>query len=83
MGEINRRIRIIAGPNGSGKSTLFNLVQNRVETGPYVNADIISKLLVEKKVINLLSTFGITASQNSFEQYMIFSGKSFCFHCFA
>jgi predicted ABC-type ATPase len=47
MAEITKRIRIIAGPNGSGKSTLYKLVQNKVPTGPFVNADLIGKLLTD------------------------------------
>lgn len=73
--DAQKRIRIIAGPNGSGKSTLLNLIRNRVPTGPYVNADNIAKLLTEQKVLNLMNTFGITATELNFQKYMTAAGK--------
>lgn len=76
MSEVSKRIRVIAGPNGSGKSTLLHLIQSRVRTGPYVNADDISKMLIEKKVLNLLSNFGIATTEKSYEQYMNQAGIS-------
>lgn len=73
--DSQKRIRVIAGPNGSGKSTLLNLIRNRVPIGPYVNADNIAKLLIEQRVVNLMGTFGITATQLSFRNYMDGAGK--------
>lgn len=53
------RLRIIAGPNGSGKSSVFDLVKNfreqnkAVRTGPFVNSDLIEKVLQETGTLNL------------------------------
>ncbi len=58
------RLRLIAGPNGSGKSSIFQLIkefkenQKVIQTGPFVNSDLIEKEFSENGFIDL-KTFGI------------------------
>lgn len=60
------RLRLIAGPNGSGKSSIFQKIkdfkenQKVINTGPFVNSDVIEKELREKRVVDL-KVFGIEA----------------------
>lgn len=53
MQEIKKRLRIFAGPNGSGKSTLFEEFSKNYNTGYFINADYLEKILKTKGLIDL------------------------------
>lgn len=72
----DKRLRIMAGPNGSGKSTILQEVRKRFYSGPFVNADEIEKALREKKVLNLPALYDLTATEDSFQSYLLTQGKS-------
>lgn len=70
------RLRLIAGPNGSGKSSIFQLIrdfkekQRVISTGPFINSDVIEKLLRESRELNLRD-FGIDSPPSSLiEDYL-------------
>lgn len=60
------RLRVIAGPNGSGKSSVFEHIKNfresqkAIQTGPFVNSDIIEKSFRELGIIQL-DDYGLTS----------------------
>lgn len=62
MQEIKKRLRIFAGPNGSGKSTLFEEFSKNYNTGYFINADYLEKILKTKGLIDL-DGYGIKATQ--------------------
>lgn len=53
MQKIKKRLRIFAGPNGSGKSTLFEEFSKHYNTGYFINADYLEKILQTKGLIDL------------------------------
>lgn len=62
MQEIKKRLRIFAGPNGSGKSTLFEEFSKNYNTGHFINADYLEKILRTKGLIDL-DLYNIKSSQ--------------------
>jgi predicted ABC-type ATPase len=76
MPERSRRLRILAGPNGSGKSTIVKKIKNNYYCGFFVNADEIQQILDTKRVLNLNSEYGLDASLEVFNQYLLQEGKS-------
>src|SRR5258706_12533585 len=64
------RLRVIAGPNGSGKSSVFQLIkefkeqEKIIQTGPFVNSDLLEKQFREVGGI-ALKDFEITAPSPS------------------
>jgi predicted ABC-type ATPase len=64
-----KRMRIFAGPNGSGKSTLFAEFSKHYNAGAFINADILEKVLTEKRLIDL-SEFNIQASQTELDAFL-------------
>ena len=43
------RIRVFAGPNGSGKTSLYSVVSKTYNSGIFINADEIEKILQDKE----------------------------------
>lgn len=68
MQEIKKRLRIFAGPNGSGKSTLFEEFSKNYNTGHFINADYIEKILKTKGLIDL-EFYDIEATAKEFEEF--------------
>ena len=66
----SKKIRIFAGPNGSGKSTLFKEFASKYNTGFFVNADELEKVLATTGFIDLES-LGLTASQTDLETFKL------------
>ncbi|WPO80045.1 hypothetical protein [Flavobacterium sp. KACC 22761] len=71
MQEIKKRLRIFAGPNGSGKSTLFEEFSKHYNTGYFINADYLEKILQTKGLIDL-DSYNIQATS---EDLMTFFKK--------
>ena len=69
MSKIKKRLRIFAGPNGSGKSTLFEEFSKNHNTGHFINADNIEKILETKKIINL-DFFNLKVSEYEFDAFL-------------
>lgn len=68
-----KRLRIFAGPNGSGKSSMLRQVTDTVPLGFYINADVIEKLIISNKEINLID-FGIKSNDNALHSFFRKSG---------
>ena len=77
------RLRLIAGPNGSGKSSIFRLIkefkenQKVINTGPFVNSDLIDKEFGDTGKLDL-KQFGIESSTSLIDEYLkktTFRGK--------
>lgn len=62
------RIRVFAGPNGSGKSTLFSKIQNKFNTGAFINADLLEQQIIRSGLIDL-NDYGIKATIEDFENF--------------
>lgn len=69
MQEIKKRLRIFAGPNGSGKSTLFEEFSKNYNTGYFINADYLEKILKTKGLIDL-DFYKIKSSQAEFDDFL-------------
>ena len=69
MSKIKKRQRIFAEPNGSGKSTLFEEFSINYNTGLFINADYLEKILETKKIINL-DFFNIKVSEYEFDDFL-------------
>lgn len=69
MQEIKKRLRIFAGPNGSGKSTLFEEFSKNYNTGYFINADYLEKILKTKGLIDL-DFYKIKSSQAEFDDFI-------------
>jgi predicted ABC-type ATPase len=69
MSSDNKRVRIFAGPNGSGKTSLFEEFKTKYDPGPFINADLVEKILSEKGFINL-DEFGIRPSDKAFNKFL-------------
>lgn len=76
MPDRSKRLRILAGPNGSGKSTIVKKIRSSYYCGPFVNADEIEQALDSKKVLNIDAEYGLTVTQDAYDQYLIQEGKS-------
>lgn len=59
----------MAGPNGSGKSTILKEVRQNFNSGPFVNADEIEKLLSTTGKLEL-SAFGLTIADTLFKTFI-------------
>ena len=68
MSKNKKRLRIIAGPNGSGKSNYFDFLSKELNTGYFINADLIENILQNKGFINL-NHFNIKATKNDFDDF--------------
>ncbi|UUF15508.1 MULTISPECIES: zeta toxin family protein [Flavobacterium] len=68
MQEIKKRLRVFAGPNGSGKSTLFEEFSKNYNTGYFINADYLEKILKTKGLIDL-DFYDIKASKEELENF--------------
>jgi adenylate kinase family enzyme len=75
MPEKVKRLRVLAGPNGSGKSTVALHILSNYHCGHFLNADELHKPLEQKNKIEF-SSFGLTVSQNVFDDYLATVGKS-------
>lgn len=69
MQEIKKRLRIFAGPNGSGKSTLFEEFSKHYNTGYFINADYLEKVLQSKGLIDL-DFYGIKATSKDLKDFL-------------
>lgn len=69
MQEIKKRLRVFAGPNGSGKSTLFEEFSKHYNTGYFINADYIEKILQIKGLIDL-DSYGIKARSEDLKNFL-------------
>ncbi|WP_289663904.1 hypothetical protein [Flavobacterium panacagri] len=69
MQEIKKRLRIFAGPNGSGKSTLFEEFSKHYNTGYFINADYLEKILQTKGLIDL-DSYDIQASSEDLKKFL-------------
>lgn len=67
-------LRVIAGPNGSGKSSFFAALQQRIEAGPWVNADELKVLLAGMGWIDL-EAFGVAAAPEDVDRFMAGQGE--------
>lgn len=65
MQEVKKRLRVFAGPNGSGKSTLFEEFSKNYNTGHFINADYLEKILKTKGLIDL-DSFEINTTPDEF-----------------
>ncbi|MFT4024075.1 MAG: hypothetical protein QM664_09870 [Flavihumibacter sp.] len=72
----SKRLRVMAGPNGSGKSTILQEVRKQFFSGQYVNADDIERQLHAERKIDLLNSFGISAGEDQFQQFVQNEGAS-------
>ena len=63
-----KRMRIFAGPNGSGKSTLFDLYKEQFNPGVFLNSDVIDKILLNDRSIDL-SHYGLTSENTDLEEF--------------
>jgi predicted ABC-type ATPase len=63
------RIRVFAGPNGSGKTSLYSKISKTYNSGIFINADEIEKLLQTKGLIDL-SEFGLKITQKDLERFI-------------
>lgn len=70
------RLRVIAGPNGSGKSSVFQLIkefkerERVIQTGPFVNSDLIEKAFRETGSISLLDFEIASPSPTIIQEYL-------------
>lgn len=71
MQEIGRKkkIRIFAGPNGSGKSTLIGEFSKKYNTGHFINADIIEKILENQGFLDL-SDYNVKSTQQDWDIFL-------------
>ncbi len=76
MPSKSKRLRIMAGPNGSGKSTILHEVRKKFYSGPFVNADEIEKSFHEKGLINPPAIYDLSTTDESFDDFMSGTGKS-------
>ncbi|MBG6062646.1 putative ABC-type ATPase [Flavobacterium sp. CG_9.1] len=60
------RIRVFAGPNGSGKTSLYSVISKTYNSGIFINADEIEKILQTKGLIDL-SEFGLKVTTKDLE----------------
>lgn len=65
----NKKLRYFAGPNGSGKSTLFNSLVKIHNTGCFINADRIERLISSNGQLDLLG-YGIFCSQDDLDDFL-------------
>ena len=63
-----KRLRIFIGPNGSGKSTLFDEFSKNYNTGYFINADNIERILKTKGFIDL-EDYNIKATQKELDSF--------------
>jgi predicted ABC-type ATPase len=63
------RIRVFAGPNGSGKTSLYYRISKTYNSGIFINADEIEKILQTKGLIDL-SEFGLKITQKDLEIFI-------------
>lgn len=66
------RIRLFAGPNGSGKTSLYYKISKTYNSGIFINADEIEKILLTKGLIDL-SEFGLKITQKDLEIFLSLS----------
>lgn len=62
------RIRVFAGPNGSGKTSLYSVISKTYNSGIFINADEIEKILQTKGLIDL-SEFGLKVTTKDLELF--------------
>lgn len=62
------RIRLFAGPNGSGKTSLYYRISKTYNSGIFINADEIEKILQTKGLIDL-SEFGLKINQKDLDLF--------------
>jgi ABC-type branched-subunit amino acid transport system ATPase component len=62
------RIRVFAGPNGSGKTSLYSVISKTYNSGIFINADEIEKILQTKGLTDL-SEFGLKVTTKDLELF--------------
>lgn len=64
------RIRVFAGPNGSGKTSLYSKISKTFNSGFFINADEIEKMLKIKGLIDM-SEFGLKITQIDLDKFSL------------
>lgn len=63
------RIRVFAGPYGSGKTSLYSKISETYNSGIFINADEIEKILQTRGLIDL-SEFGLKVTTKDLETFI-------------
>jgi predicted ABC-type ATPase len=72
------RIRVFAGPNGSGKTSLYSKISKTYNSGIFINADEIEKILQTKGLIDL-SEFGLKVTTKDLEVFILLNDSQSLF----